>query len=657
MAIIYSYPKNTNLLATDILVGTSTVIFNGKPKNQTKSFSLGTLTDFLIQAIGTSFVPYTGAVESVDLGEYSLTANSIIKDGGTSSQYLMADGSVSLGPTLTGFVPYTGATQSVNLGTYNLTANKIIATNFDCSNDIYVSIATGERIRVGVGGGGNGSSVAFGYEALDSNTSGAANVAIGYASMHSNTIGNYNTGVGHQALFSNTEGENNVALGADSMAGNVTGTFNTAIGTSALLQNTTASNNTAVGGEALYNNTTGNNNAALGYLALNSNTTGANNIAVGNRALQNASTNSSNIAIGNNALQLNTGGNGQIAIGLNALSLNTTGNFNTAIGLSACTAGTTGSYNTAVGYSAMYSVTVGNDNTALGRNALYSVQAGNANTGIGQQAMANLGNTGASGVDSNTGIGWQVMYNVNTGFQNTAVGRQAGRTLTSGSLGLYLGFFTTASSASAINEIVIGANATGAGSNTVVIGNTSITTTRLRGAVQGGSFVKDGGTAIESLMANGSVTTNGTLYKATSITYQTTSGSIVYYSSAIPSSIFTNGDNLKIDTDTTTTTTAVAPIVTQYYINSSPSLSGATQIGQYSGGAGFIFYPMDRVYWVNGGQFYGRNFTGSNGTNDVVGAGPIGNVTIPATQFYIIVQVITTSTDLACLSNFQITKS
>ena len=42
----------------------------------------------------TGFVPYTGATGSVNLGVYSLTATSLIKNGGTSGQFLKADGSV-----------------------------------------------------------------------------------------------------------------------------------------------------------------------------------------------------------------------------------------------------------------------------------------------------------------------------------------------------------------------------------------------------------------------------------------------------------------------------------------------------------------------------------------------------------------------------------
>ena len=56
------------------------------------------------------FVPYTGASSNVNLGSNNITANSFIKAGGTSSQFLKADGSVDTGQ-------YVPTTRSVNAGT------------------------------------------------------------------------------------------------------------------------------------------------------------------------------------------------------------------------------------------------------------------------------------------------------------------------------------------------------------------------------------------------------------------------------------------------------------------------------------------------------------------------------------------------------------
>ncbi len=51
MAIIYNYPLNSMLLAEDMLIGTSTKIVNGQPKNATKNFSIGDLTGFIKQNV------------------------------------------------------------------------------------------------------------------------------------------------------------------------------------------------------------------------------------------------------------------------------------------------------------------------------------------------------------------------------------------------------------------------------------------------------------------------------------------------------------------------------------------------------------------------------------------------------------------------------
>jgi len=47
MAIIYSYPDNFDLLPSDMLVGTSTKMYMGKPKQETKNFTLDALSYFV----------------------------------------------------------------------------------------------------------------------------------------------------------------------------------------------------------------------------------------------------------------------------------------------------------------------------------------------------------------------------------------------------------------------------------------------------------------------------------------------------------------------------------------------------------------------------------------------------------------------------------
>jgi len=51
MAIIYSYPPNSNILPTDIILGSSTAIVNGRRKNQTKSFEIADLTNYIASVL------------------------------------------------------------------------------------------------------------------------------------------------------------------------------------------------------------------------------------------------------------------------------------------------------------------------------------------------------------------------------------------------------------------------------------------------------------------------------------------------------------------------------------------------------------------------------------------------------------------------------
>jgi hypothetical protein len=153
------------------------------------------------------YVPYTGAVTTVNLGAQSILAGSFVKAGGTSSQFLKADGSVDSStygtgtvtsvaltmptafsvanspitttgtlavtatgttaqyirgdgsletfPSLTGFVPYTGATADVNLGTFDLLAERGTFENNGSSNTLTVNHTSGSGYGIIVTKGGN----------------------------------------------------------------------------------------------------------------------------------------------------------------------------------------------------------------------------------------------------------------------------------------------------------------------------------------------------------------------------------------------------------------------------------------------------------------------------------------------------------------------
>jgi len=113
------------------------------------------------------------------------------------------------------------------------------------NNNTFVGIHAGNFSMTG-----NGRNSGFGFNTLNSLTSGIDNTAVGWEVLKMNTTGGSNTGLGRSSLDATT-----------------TGSGNSALGVSALYKNTSGGNNTAVGNGALYNNTTGNNNTGLGTSA------------------------------------------------------------------------------------------------------------------------------------------------------------------------------------------------------------------------------------------------------------------------------------------------------------------------------------------------------------------------------------------------------
>ena len=233
------------------------------------------------------------------------------------------------------FVPYTGATGTVNLGAYNLTVNGL--TFGIGAGRISTNTAIGVRaLQANTTGFEN---TANGFAALKANTTGYHNTANGFAALNSNTTGLENTANGNAALAYNTTGYQNTANGFAALFLNTTGSYNTANGFAALNSNTTGSQNTANGNGALYSNTTGSQNTANGNGALFSNTTGIENTAIAVNALRANTTGSNNTAIGyladvatNNLSNATAIGNGAIVSASNTIQLGNTSvtNVNTS---------------------------------------------------------------------------------------------------------------------------------------------------------------------------------------------------------------------------------------------------------------------------------------------------------------------------------------
>ncbi len=176
-------------------------------------------------------------------------------------------------------------------------------------NAIYANAdAVIHGITVGLGGGAQPYNIAFGYQALLSNTTGTENLAIGGHTQQHATTGSYNLALGTSAMA----------------AGIATGNYNIALGVSSLEDNTSGANNMAIGGSSLFSNTTGSDNIAIGYQAgytaspSNANVSGSQNTWIGSNTGPSSATQLTNAtAIGYAAL--NTASN-QVVIGDSAVT-------------------------------------------------------------------------------------------------------------------------------------------------------------------------------------------------------------------------------------------------------------------------------------------------------------------------------------------------
>ena len=184
------------------------------------------------------------------------------------------------------------------------------------------------------------------------------------------------------------------------------------------------------------------------------------------------------------------GATNNLVFGKDAFKNNTTGNGNVAIGNQALYKNQHGGDNTAIGANSLRFNEFGSGNIAIGGNALNSSN-GSDNLGIGNAALGNLIGSYQSRIgDLNTSIGSSSLGYINNGKENTAIGYEAGSYAGSGTTPLtlinnstFIGFKARAKNATNdTNEMVIGYNAVGLGSNTTVIGNDDTVLTALHGA-------------------------------------------------------------------------------------------------------------------------------------------------------------------------------
>lgn len=194
---------------------------------------------------------------------------------------------------------------------------------------------------------------------------------------------------------------------------------------------------------------------------------------IGNNAGTGAtSAGSNNTIIGSSAFPGVNGGGNNLAIGARVMASGTGGSNNIAIGPLAMFVGGGTSYNGAIGDNVLSSLTGGNFNYGFGSGALAAAVSGSHNIAFGGFALAAINSSSSS---------------------NIGIGTAAGRYLANGSTQLtsctgciFMGESTKlgGTTQGLSNVIVIGHQATSlAASNTTLIGNTSVTDTRINGKI------------------------------------------------------------------------------------------------------------------------------------------------------------------------------
>jgi hypothetical protein len=355
-------------------------------------------------------------------------------------------------------------------------------------------------------------------------------MAIGKLTLRNNSTGSFNVAVGNAALYNNN-GSNNVAIGTSALNNGTAFGNNTAIGHEAL-KATTAGSSVAIGYQAFVLNTSGGSNTGLGNSVTTQAITDTNSIVIGSSAvgigsnttvIGNSSTTKTklfgtlettgdatinSITVGRGSAQLST----NLAVGASALSsvrMSAATAQNVGIGLN--TLSSLKSTATQINYYA------DNGSSLFQEEFLYSVQTtaetryggatleaggeypiiniyiyddGDGGFYLGNWELVNGGSKfPASGTvffkaQFTTSTGQNIDFtfyntNISTGSNNTAIGYNAGSLSSVGQRCIYIGSGANPVASTTSyrqEEIVIGTNISGNGSNTTTIGPSSSTT-------------------------------------------------------------------------------------------------------------------------------------------------------------------------------------
>ena len=512
---------NSSSLNNSVAIGSSAIV----TADNTIQLGNSSITDVKTSGIVTSsgFKTPTGTSSQFLMADGSLDASSYATDTNLALKANLSSPTFSGVPTLpTGTI---GVTQAVGNNTTALATTAFVTAAASSSN--FVDLTTtqavyGEKhfdsnlyvngITVGRGPGSNNlDNTAVGRHTLYRNTTGNSNTAIGSYALNDNTTGYDNTAIGSYTGLEITSGSGNSIFGANvrGLPATLTNNIILANGTGAIkaqndgtnwtMQGTvtaptfigaltgTATTATNVSGTvAIANGGTGASTATSAFNALSPMTTAGDIIyggasGVGTRLAKGLDGQVLTLTSGQPSWAAATGGA--------FVDLTTTQTiaglktFSTDVIVNGITLGRgLGNIETNTAMGrALTSNTTGSYNTANGFSALVSNTTGYNNTAIGSALISNT--TGGNNIAN----GLFALRDNTTGSNNTAIGVSALRSNTTGYNNTAIGFFADVTGSETTNATAIGSGAVVTANNTIQLGNSSVTYVKTGGALTTGT--------------------------------------------------------------------------------------------------------------------------------------------------------------------------
>jgi hypothetical protein len=163
--------------------------------------------------------------------------------------------------------------------------------------------------------------------------------------------------------------------------------------------------------------------------------------------------------------------------------------------------------NTGVGYQILRAATTGYWNDAFGNNSMFNLTNGAFNSSFGGRSMY----TNVSG-NGNASFGYQSLFN-NLADSNAAFGYNAGFKNTTGTKNTFIGWSADADSVNLYNATAIGAGAIVNNSNTIQLGNTSLSLVNTSGSINSSKTIfANKLLAYDSLIVRGNTAISGNLF-------------------------------------------------------------------------------------------------------------------------------------------------